>query len=158
MSIYSTTLSLNVKINLKTKLIAMLFKTSALKVADYDRPFWYTSGKIGPYYINTHFLYGGEKKANDLLDIINKEKEFILECPNILLQYIEKNYKEEPIYREIINELRVMIHNSINIDDIDYISGGDRRAWFFSLIMAKVFEKPHITIYKNQKCVLTTHN
>jgi len=39
-------------------------------------------GTIGPYYINTHFLYGSEEKANKLLEFIDKEKENILKCPD----------------------------------------------------------------------------
>jgi len=64
------------------KLIKWLFDTNAIRVCPKDKPFWYTSGTIGPYYINTHFLYGSEEKANKLLEFIDKEKENILKCPD----------------------------------------------------------------------------
>ena len=44
-------------------LISYLFKTDSVKICPENKPFWYTSGKIGPYYINTHFLYGSESDA-----------------------------------------------------------------------------------------------
>ena len=46
------------------KLIKWLFETNAFRVCPENEPFWYTSGTIGPYYINTHFLYGSEEKGN----------------------------------------------------------------------------------------------
>ena len=30
-----------------------LFETNAIRFCDENKPFWYTSGKIGPYFINT---------------------------------------------------------------------------------------------------------
>ena len=48
-----------------------LFETQAMKVANPEKPFWYTSGKIGPYFINTHFVYGNEKDAVELLSFID---------------------------------------------------------------------------------------
>ena len=44
-----------------------LFETNAIRFCDENKPFWYTSGKIGPYFINTHFVYGSEKEASDFL-------------------------------------------------------------------------------------------
>jgi len=38
---------------------------------------------------------------------------------------------------------------------VDYISGGERRDWFFSLIAADILGKPHITIYKDLSAVIT---
>ena len=32
-------------------LVSYLFKTNALRVSPADKPFWYTSGKFGPFYI-----------------------------------------------------------------------------------------------------------
>ena len=54
-------------------LTSYLFKTNAFRVCEENKPFWYTSGKIGPYFVNGHFLYGNEKDANDLLNFINSE-------------------------------------------------------------------------------------
>ena len=51
-------------------IIRWLFETQAIRVCLPDQPFWYTSGTLGPYYINTHFLYGSETSAKDLLALI----------------------------------------------------------------------------------------
>lgn len=47
------------------------------------------------------------------------------------------------------------IRDNVDVDDIDYISGGERRDWFFSLLAAKGLGKPHITIYKDLSAVIT---
>lgn len=62
-----------------------LFKTDAVKICPENKPFWYTSGKIGPYYINTHFIYGSEEQANALLKRIDEEKDK-LELPKKLFR------------------------------------------------------------------------
>jgi len=87
------------------KLVQWLFETKAIRVCPPDKPFWYTSGTIGPYYINTHFLYGSEEKANELLKAIDREKENITECPGKILGMALANYEENPIYRGVIDAL-----------------------------------------------------
>ena len=47
-------------------IIKWLFQTNAIQVCPEDRPFWYTSGTLGPYYINTHYLYGSKEEAENL--------------------------------------------------------------------------------------------
>ena len=44
-----------------------LFKTNAVRVAPEQTPFWYTSGRLGPFYINTHFIVKDEENAVRLL-------------------------------------------------------------------------------------------
>lgn len=52
-------------------IMSYLFETNALRRCEENKPFWYNSGKIGPYFINTHFIYGNEKDAIELLAFIN---------------------------------------------------------------------------------------
>ena len=67
-----------------------LFETNAIKVVADDSAFWYTSGKIGPYFINTHFLFGNEKEANKLLQFINETKSNILPVlKNLVVRIVE---------------------------------------------------------------------
>ena len=53
-------------------LVSYLFETNAIRFCEENKPFWYTSGKIGPYFINTHFVYGSEKDAVELLAFIDE--------------------------------------------------------------------------------------
>ena len=59
-------------------IISYLFKTNAIKFCEENKPFWYTSGKIGPYFINTHFIYGNEEDAKELLAFIDEQLADIL--------------------------------------------------------------------------------
>lgn len=140
---------------LSDKLTVWLFETNAIRVCAKDKPFWYTSGTIGPYYINTHFLYGNEAKAAKMLNKIDKEKAKILTCPLILLDEEIENYMKDKTYKSVIAEMCTFIDEKIGLNNIDYISGGERRDWFFSIITAHLLSKPHITIYKDLKTVLT---
>ena len=47
------------------------------------------------------------------------------------------------------------IEQKIDISQIDYISGGERRDWYFSNIIAYLLNKPHVTIYKDLSTVLS---
>ena len=104
----------------ENKLIKWLFETAAVRVCPQDKPFWYTSGSIGPYYINTHFLYGSEEKANELLSFIDKEKENIIDLPAKLLEKTGENYVQDNIYNGLIEEMVSFIHNNLDLDDIGY--------------------------------------
>jgi len=143
---------------LNNKLVQWLFQTDALKVSDANKPFWYTSGTIGPYYINTHFLYGNEEKANKLLDFINNSKDDIYTFPAELTTILWENYNNDLIFKGLIDQICIFIKNTINLDDIDYISGGERRDWFFSFLTAKLLDKPHLTIYKDLSINEYYHN
>lgn len=136
------------------KLITWLFQTKAVRVCPEDKPFWYTSSKIGPYYVNTHFLYGSEEKANSLLKVIDVCKENKMECSEIILELAYRNYESDEIFRGLISTMCNYIRNNKNLSDIDYISGGERRDWFFSLIIAKILNLPHITIFKDLSAVI----
>ncbi|MCR4434351.1 MAG: phosphoribosyltransferase [Clostridiales bacterium] len=138
------------------KLVKWLFSTKAVKVCPQDKPYWYTSGTIGPYYINTHFLYGSEEKANELLNLIDSIKTDKYGCPLKLLELVRENYGRDEIYRGLIDEMYGFITEALPVGDIDYISGGERRDWFFSLILADRLGKPHITLYKDLSAVVST--
>lgn len=136
------------------KLITWLFKTDAVRVCPENKPFWYTSSKIGPYYINTHFLYGSEEKANSLLKVIDVCKENKLECSEIILELARKNFQSDEIFRGLISLMCEYIKSNFDMHNIGYISGGERRDWFFSLIIADMLKIPHITIFKDLTAVL----
>lgn len=136
------------------QLITWLFTTNAVRVCPENKPFWYTSSKIGPYYINTHFLYGSEEKANNLLKVIDVCKENKMECSEIILELAYKNYETDEIYRGLITSMCEYIKANFDLKKIDYISGGERRDWFFSLIISNLLKIPHITIFKDLSAVL----
>lgn len=141
-----------------SNLVSYLFKTNALRICPDNKPFWYTSGKIGPYYINTHFLYGSEQDAVDLLKFIDSEKENKDTLPKRVFDKTLAHYNENEIYKNVINEMIEFIKENIDVNKIDYISGGERRDWFFSNIIANKLSKPHITIYKDLSMVVTDSN
>lgn len=139
-------------------LVSYLFETNAFRVCQNNKPFWYTSGKIGPYFINTHFLYGSETDAVNLLNFIDEEKSNKLALPVEVFKRVLKQYNENEIYRDVINEMKKKIEENIDISEIDYISGGERRDWFFSNIIAYLLNKPHITLFKDLSAVVSTYD
>ncbi len=136
------------------KLINYLFDTRAVRVCPKDRPFWYTSGRIGPYYVNTHFLYGSEEKANLFLEDINRLMNDRLNCSGAFHKATKENYLKDPIYKGTIDLLVKYIRQHIKLSEVDYISGGERRDWFFSFLVADILDKPHITIFKDMTSVI----
>ena len=113
-------------------------------------------GKIGPYFINTHFLYGSEESAVEFLNYIDIEKDNKLELPKKVLDKTLAQYNSNDIYKEVIDEMISFIKSHINVDEIDYVSGGERRDWFFSDLVAFLLGKPHITIFKDLSTVIST--
>ncbi len=136
------------------KLINWLFETNAVRVCPENKPFWYTSCKIGPYYINTHFLYGSEAKANELLKVIDVCKEDKVNCSEVIMELVSVNYHKDAIFKGLIDTMCDYIKDKIGLANIDYISGGERRDWFFSFMIAKLLDKPHITVFKDLSVML----
>ena len=132
-----------------------LFETNAFKIAPENKPFWYSSGKIGPFFINAQFLYGSENDSKELLDFIDSELENTPKenIPKNIFEKVFNQYTNNSIFFEVINELKKYLEANINIDEIDYVSGGERRDWYFSNILAHLLNKPHITIFKDLSMV-----
>ena len=134
-------------------IIDALFKTGAIRVCDPDHPFWYTSGTLGPYYINTHFLFGGEAAATALLSRIET---FIKEDPETfpgrLLVDLRRQYAQDAIYRNVMDALA----RAASGLPADFLSGGERRDFYFSLLLADLLGMPHLSIFKNGEGVLST--
>lgn len=141
-----------------SNIVSYLFETNALRICEDNKPFWYTSGKIGPYYINTHFLYGSEQNAVDLLKFIDIEKENKEVLPKKVFEKTFNHYKENEIYKNVIDEMIEFIKSNIDVSEVDYISGGERRDWFFSNVIAHLLAKPHITIYKDLSMIVNDSN
>ena len=137
-------------------IMSYLFDTKAVRFCEENKPFWYTSGKIGPYFINTHFVYGSEKEASDLLNFIDEALSDKLTLPKKVFQKVLKQYEENEIYHNVIDTMKDYILKNIDISEIDFVSGGERRDWFFSNIIAYLLGKPHISIYKDLSTVVSS--
>ncbi len=140
------------------ELLSLLFKTNAFKVADAENPFWYTSGKLGPYFINVDYLYGSKEDSNNLLSkidnlLLNSSKE---DLPEELFDELINHYENNEIFKTTIDKLVEYIENNFELSLIDYISGGERRDWYFSMLVANLLGKPHITVYKDLTTVAST--
>ncbi len=133
-----------------------LFSTNAIRFFEENKPFWYTSGKIGPYFINTHFVYGNEKDAVELLSFIDDALSSKSTLPKRVFDKTLKQYQENEIYKNVIDAMIVSIKNTVDLSKIDYVSGGERRDWFFSNMIAYLIEKPHISIFKDLSTVINT--
>ena len=139
-------------------LVSYLFETNAIRFCEENTPFWYTSGKIGPYFINTHFVYGSEKEAVELLAFIDECLADKLTLPRKVFEKVLKQYQTNEIYKNVIDTMLTYIEDNINVCEIDYISGGERRDWFFSNIIAHLLNKPHLSIYKDLSVVASDSN
>jgi orotate phosphoribosyltransferase len=133
-------------------LIDALMQTQALKIAPPGQVFWYTSGTVGPYYINTHYLYGGPEQAEDLLTFIDTDKEDRARFALALDQRTMDNVAQNEIYRAVVEQLVQRVRQEVG-EDFDYISGGERRDWFFSPAVAAQLGKGHLLIYKDKSMV-----
>ena len=137
---------------MSNKIAQDLFKTNAVRVAPSDTPFWYTSGKLGPFYINTHFLVKDEQTANDMLKLIeNASAEDRTTAPKVIFEAFKALYETSETYKTVIDA----VVEAASKYEFDFISGGERRDFFFSMMPAYIMKKPHLTIYKDLSSTLT---
>ncbi|MGI6077831.1 MAG: orotate phosphoribosyltransferase [Fastidiosipilaceae bacterium] len=130
---------------MKNPIINALFDTRAIRVCSPEEPFWYTSGLFGPYYVNTHFLFGSEEEAKALLQQIEETVAEPVQFVQVVGGKVADQYAENDTYRLVVDRCVETVKDL----KFDLISGGERRDFFFSLPVAKVLEKPHLTILKD---------
>ena len=139
-------------------LVSYLFKTSAVEVCPENKPFFLTSGLISPYFVNTQYVYGGKQASSDLLSIIDGLLSDRMVLHKKVFDRVLEQYKSNEIFKNVIDIMIDSINNSVNIDEIDYISGGERRDWFFSNIIAYLLKKPHVTIFKDHETLVSNYD
>ena len=132
-------------------LLTALLDTQALRLAPPGGVFWYTSGTVGPYYINTEYLYGGSEQAQQVLSFIDEHKEDA-DFPQRLQERVEKQYAGNAVYRQVVDGLVALARESGA--HFNGVSGGERRDWFFSLTVAERLGKPSLLIYKDGRTVV----
>ncbi len=133
---------------MRKSVISHMFSTNAMKISPYNQPFKYRAG-FGPYIYQAQYLFGGENAANEILEIIAKYKDNPIQLIQILSDKINRQYQQNKSYKDTIDYLKQYIQFNVQMKDVDIISGGERRDWFFSLLLAQLFNKPHLTIFKN---------
>ncbi len=140
---------------MENPIISWLFETDAVRVCPEGQPFWYTSGKLGPFYINTQFLYGSEAAANALLKTIEEA------CAGEKLAFYDKVWADISAQLEscpIFSQLIDLLTEEARKLDVDFVSGGERRDFFFSMPVAKKLGMGHLSIFKDLSCVYTDEN
>ena len=140
---------------MENPIISWLFETDAVRVCPEGQPFWYTSGKLGPFYINTQFLYGSEAAANSLLKTIEEA------CAGDKMAFYDKVWADIsaqldscPIFAQLID----LLTEAAAKMGADFISGGERRDFFFSMPVAKKLGLGHLSIFKDLSSVYTDAN
>ena len=132
------------------KIIEALFETKSVRVAPENQPFWYTSGRLGPFFINTHFLLENEAAAGEVLKRIEKAiADNKLTAPEEIFDMMLAYYNKGGTFKMVSDKLA----EEASKLDFDYISGGERRDYFFSMMPAYLLKKPHLTIYKDMTSV-----
>ena len=140
---------------MENPIISWLFETDAVRVCPEGQPFWYTSGKLGPFYINTQFLYGSEAAANRLLAVIEEA------CAGDKLAFYDKVWADISAQLEscpIFSQLIDLLCEEAKKMDADFISGGERRDYFFSMPVARKLGMGHLSIFKDLSTVYTDAN
>ena len=133
-------------------LLNALLDTRALQLARAGEMFWYTSGTIGPYYINTHFLFGGQVPAEDLLSFIDLKVDRAVFARQLSARVVA-HYREDAVFAAVVDALVREINGGGSVE-FDYVSGGERRDWFFSTAVAHALQKPHLLIFKDRTLFL----
>ncbi len=139
-------------------IMSYLFETKAVKFCEENKPFFLTSGMISPYFVNTHFLYGNEKMATDFLSYIDTLLTNRINLPKKVFDKVLVQYENNNIFKYIIDTMIKAISDNVNIDKIDYISGGERRDWYFSNMIAYLLKKPHLTLFKDMEAFVSPYD
>ncbi len=139
-------------------IMSYLFETKAVKFCEENKPFFLTSGTISPYFVNTHFLYGSEKEATEFLSYIDTLLVDRINLPKKVFDKVLEQYENNDIFKYTIDTMVKAISDNVNIDEIDYISGGERRDWYFSNMIAYLLKKPHLTLFKDMEAFVSPYD
>ena len=138
--------------------MSYLFETKAVKFCEENKPFFLTSGTISPYFVNTHFLYGNEQEATEFLAYIDTLLEDRVTLPKKVFDKVLAQYENNTIFKYTIDTMIQAITDHVKVEEIDYISGGERRDWYFSNMIAYLLKKPHLTLFKDMEAFVSPYD
>jgi orotate phosphoribosyltransferase len=136
---------------MNNEIIEYLFSTEAIRVSDSQEMFLFTSGLISPYYVSTHFLCGGENASTSMLELIDSYK---LQPEKIVFEVAPKIIelsRKDKVYSKVISLMKSHALEYIRNNKVSFISGGERRDWFFSIPLAKELGLPHLFLFNDKK-------
>lgn len=139
-------------------IISYLFETNAIRFCEENKPFFLTSGGISPYFVNTHFLYGDENEATEFLSYIDTLLTDRINLPKKVFDKVKVQYENNKIFKYTIDTMLEAIKSNVTVDEIDYISGGERRDWYFSNMIAYLLKKPHLTLFKDMEAFVSPYD
>jgi len=83
------------------------------------------------------------------LALIDAEQDKHETFHSVMLSALEAVYIDHQIYHDVIDSMAAAIRDQIGLDQVDYISGGQRRDWFFAPLIGKRLGKPVLYIYND---------
>lgn len=137
---------------LQQRLLERLIRTEAIQVrtSASDAPFWYTSGRPGPFYINVEKI-AGQHAVAQILEKINgiliSEDSASVKAKQVW-DLISARLEADQDYQEAMS-LVVDFYRDGNTPLPAFISGGERRDWFFSIPFSQLLKAPHLFLLKN---------
>ncbi len=135
------------------ELVKLIHDSKALSIWNRQRGpvFWYIAGVPGPFYINTEIMIGAELAAK-LLEGINAilaETKIPAERAARLEKLILPAYEGNPVYKNIIATMAAEAERQFGKSTYDFLSGGERRDWLFSIPLARLTGLRHAFLLKD---------
>ena len=135
------------------ELIKLIHQTKALHVWNHKTGpvFWYAANVPGPFYVNTEQLLGrttADKMLADITAIIEKTKDATGRAVQVE-KVVMDVYAKDDVFKKIIATMLVHAKEKFPSGSYDFISGGERRDWLFSVPFAKEIGIPHAYLFKN---------
>jgi len=133
-------------------LLERLIRTQGIVVRQSEReePFWYTSGRPGPFYVQTENIAGnpasGEilRRITETLAAEKTGDDKLQQIWHLVMNAVGR----DPEYKKSIDLLTDYLLAS-GVEKPDVISGGERRDWFFSIPLAAALGVPHAFLLKS---------
>jgi orotate phosphoribosyltransferase len=114
--------------------------------------YWYAAGTPGPFYLNTEIMLGKDFAAKLLVDITDSlaKEQTAQSRAERVTQHVRMAVAKNKTYQTIIEALAAKADETFPRDSYTVISGGERRDWLFSILLADALNKPHLYLFKNK--------
>ncbi len=135
-------------------LLKLVHSTKSFSVWNRDKGpvFWYALGVPGPFYINVECIIGkvaAEKLLQDITDII-AAIDNLEQRSSRLNDVVMDAYANNEIFQNIIATMADCARAEFDGGAYSFISGGERRDWFFSIPLARELGLKHLFLFKDK--------
>ena len=142
----------------KKEIVTILFNSGVVSVAQPDRPFWRSTGRLAAVRIRTQRILENDDAAASATALADTASDSPMLITRTLGTLCKQMLERSPSYRNVIVRSADFLASEPACQKANAVAGSPNNGWLFSIPIAQRMGIPHAMIFDDKKIVLCHEN